>query len=49
MTAAERLRIGLDLMNYGWKFLERLPPEERARQWKLAQSEWNEPPDPMED
>jgi hypothetical protein len=43
MTPAERLRIGLDLMDFGWGFLLALPPEERQRRLDLARQPWNPP------
>jgi hypothetical protein len=49
MTPAERLRLGLDLMNFAWRFLDRLPIEERQRRLDLARRPWRPPPLPMEE
>jgi hypothetical protein len=50
MTPEERIRLGLDLANLGWLFLERLSPEERQRRIDLMKRQpWRPPPGPMEE
>ncbi len=49
MTPAQRLEIGLGLMDLVWGFLVHLPVEERQRRLKLARRPWNLPPAPMEE
>lgn len=43
MTPEERLRIGLDLTDMAWRFLERLPAEEAQRRLDLSRQPWNPP------
>lgn len=47
MKPEERLRIALDLIDLGWRFLLRLPVEEAERRLELAREPWN-PPAPAE-
>ena len=46
MKPEERLKIGLDLMEFGWLFLMRLEPRERQRRLDLRREPWN-PPEPV--
>lgn len=48
MTPEERLRIGLDLTELAWRFLERLSPEEAQRRLDLSRQRWNPPEAPEE-
>jgi hypothetical protein len=41
MKPEERLKIGLDLTDAGWRFLLRLPPEEIQRRLDLGRQPWN--------
>jgi hypothetical protein len=43
MAPADRLRIALDLTDLAWRFLMRLPPEERERRLALSREPWNPP------
>lgn len=43
MTPAERLKLSLDLMDLGFAFLYRLPPEEIQRRLDLSRQPWNLP------
>lgn len=40
MSPADRLRIGLELMDMAWLFLQHLPPEEAQRRLDLAREPW---------
>lgn len=49
MTPEERVRLGLDLANFGWLFLENLTPAERQRRLDtIKRKPWRPPPGPME-
>jgi hypothetical protein len=49
MTPAERLALGMALLEMAWGFLMHLPPEERQRRLRLARPPWNPPPGPMQE
>jgi hypothetical protein len=46
MKPEERLKIGLDLTDAGWRFLLRLPAEEVQRRLDLGRQPWNVPEKP---
>jgi len=43
MKPEERLKIGLDLTDFAWRFLLRLPPTEIQRRLDLGREPWNPP------
>jgi len=46
MTPAERIKIGLDLTDLAWRFLNSLPAEEEQRRLDLMRREPWDPPTP---
>ncbi|MFY9346004.1 MAG: hypothetical protein WAT39_26170 [Planctomycetota bacterium] len=49
MTPAERLAMGMALLDQAWGFLMHLPVAERQRRLDLARPPWNPPPGPMQE
>ena len=44
MTPDQRARIAVDLTEFGWRFLQTLPPEEAQRRLDLSRRRlWNPP------
>jgi hypothetical protein len=50
MTPAERIELGFQLADMGWRFLRTLPPEEEQRRLTIARGRpWNPPPQAPQD
>jgi len=43
LSAAQRLRLGLDLTDVAWRFLASLPPAEAQRRLELGREPWDPP------